>query len=125
MRYSRGFAVLAGVVLAATLVPAAALARSNDGDSCGSDTNGYVRVDMEGWWQHVADSAFGGDEALLIATFAPLMGVPPEDVKATYLAGVLAWDKNGNGRVCWKDPKDTPGTPAYVFTLKDDSSSKP
>ena len=124
MRQSRVIAVLAGMVLAASIAPAA-LARSNVGGSCGSDSNGYVRVDFEEWWQRTVEFGFGGDEALAVETFAPLLGVEPtvDAVKVAYLGGLVAWDRNGNGEVCWKDPKDTPGTPSYVFTVKDDASS--
>ena len=124
MRHSRVIAVLAGVVLAASLVPSA-LARSNVGGSCGSSTNGYERVTLEGWYQNTVDYGFGGDEALAVEVLAPLLGVDPtaEAVHDAIVAGIAAWDKNSNGSVCMKNPDDGPGWPSYLFVVKDDASS--
>jgi hypothetical protein len=122
----RVLAILAAGVLAASIVPSA-LARSNVGGSCGSDTNDYVRVTIEAWWQRTVDLGFGGDVGLAVETLAPLLGVEPteEAVSGAIMDGVDgAWDKNDNDFVCMKDPKDTPGTPSYIFVVKDDASSK-
>jgi hypothetical protein len=124
MRRSRSIAVLAGVVLAASIVPSA-VARSNVGGGCASEASGFVRVDAEGWWERTVDYGFGGDTGLAVEVLAPLIGVDAtlQAVSGAIQDGIIAtWDKNGNGFVCWKDMQDTPGIPPWVFNGIDDSS---
>jgi hypothetical protein len=124
MRQSRVIAILAGTVLAAAMVPST-LARSNVGGSCGSGTNSWQQVTLDGWYWNTVTYGYDGDEALAIEELAALLGVDAthDAVYAAIVAGVGAWDKNDNGFICMKNPKDTPGLPSYIFIVKDDSSS--
>ena len=121
----------AAVLMLAAVTAAPAAARPPYG--CPAGASGYVRVDIDEWWDRSvtgwAEEGIavydGGGYSAAFDAWAQSVGFAHGAAVEAFVRGAQ-WDvidKNGSGYACMKNLPNTPGLPGFIFEGVDDNAS--